>query len=1023
MAVVVLLLTALYLHHFGLPAAVSDLLLGAVRAQGINVQFSRLRLHWYRGFVADDVSLELGRAQAPPRLWCREMVINLDWAALARQQFEIAGLDLLDGHVVLPLNETNQPAESLPIENLAARLRLGPRNLWRLDELHASTPAGRIQAYGVLTNGPSLGRTPRTGASSPETGAPALPELRERLRAFKRLCDNLTFSTPPDFTVQFSGDARQPATWQAEIRARAAGCDTPWGRLEELQAHARLLNAATTAVAAADLTLDAGALTTVWGNLQSLRLHATATRPWGRPDDLRLRWELGTGPAQHAAGRADALRWTAETLPDAGHAGLWQTTFDGTVSNLLTAPARSARSEIRGRLLHSLTNPLPEQLTAHLVLDHPAVAGGTADHVALDLELHSRNAPPLPAATTVRTWLDRFQAGFNLQAREVDVPQVRVNHLLAAGAWTAPQLTLTNFQAGLLDGTLQITRASLNADTREVSAELAVDFDVQRLDRALPQDALRWLSQFQYDTPPHAAATVRGRLPSPGLPPRERDQQLLQSLDLRVRIDGRDARYRGLGCDSAGVTLSISNAVLRLRDLVVHRPEGRARLTYDLDLLRRDFRWKVDCALDPHAAAPAVDPGTLPQIVEQFDFTTPPHITGEVWGNWNPPRPLGFDLAVHATNLTLRGEAFDTLAGRIGKTNEFITATAVRATRGDQWVDVPWTTYDLTNRLVSLTNATSLIDPQIIARCIGTSVVETLRPYQFAAPPRVTTSGVIPVDGSLTNAAMTFDVAGGPFRFWRFNLPEVQAGVRWRGDSVSVTNVAATFYGGRLSGGIDLEMLGGGDALFRLQALGSDFNVQPLLRDILTTSTNQVEGVATVSLIVTDAHTADWKSWYGRGHAELRNGVIWDLPIFGVFSQGLNVVLPGIGNSRASAARGSYQIQKSVIHTDDLAIEAGPARLQYRGSVDFDGRLDARVVAEVLHSTPLIGPLLSLALAPAAKVMEYKVTGTLADPELKPLNIPGFLRPLLNPVGTLGEVFIPKAQPPSTNGPAPAPKR
>jgi hypothetical protein len=260
---------------------------------------------------------------------------------------------------------------------------------------------------------------------------------------------------------------------------------------------------------------------------------------------------------------------------------------------------------------------------------------------------------------------------------------------------------------------------------------------------------------------------------------------------------------------------------------------------------------------------------------------------------------------------------------------------------------------------------------------------------------------------------MDFEVVGEAFSFWRFNLPQVKAGVRWRGDLVSVTNVAAGFYGGRVSGGIDLELLGAGDAFFRFQALATEFDLQALMRDVLP-STNRLEGRGTVSLIVTDAHTADWGSWYGRGQAEMHDGVIWDLPIFGMFSTVVNAMIPGLGNSRASAARATYRMQKSVIHTDDLAIAAGPARLQYKGSVDFDGRIDARVIAEVLHGTPLIGPLISLALSPAAKAMEFKVTGTLADPVIKPLHVPGFLLPFLNPLGTLQNLVVPPAKPAAT---------
>jgi hypothetical protein len=473
-----------------------------------------------------------------------------------------------------------------------------------------------------------------------------------------------------------------------------------------------------------------------------------------------------------------------------------------------------------------------------------------------------------------------------------------------------------------------------------------------------------------------------------------------------------------LQCAAAGVTITVSNQVLRLRDLELVRPEGRAALAYDLDLRTRDFRWRVDCALDAHAAAPVVD-DALPPIVALFEFSSPPRVTGEVWGNWNPPKPVDFALRVAATNFTFRGEAFETLAAGLGKSNRVLRFTEVRLTRGAEWLEAPRVEYDLDRRVVSLTNVQTQMDPLVVARCLGPAVAATLEPYHFDQPPRVTVHGTVPVGDESRAAALDFEVAGGPFRFWRFHTTNLTAGVRWRGETVSVTNLAASFYGGRLSGGIDLNLQPGGGAIYAFQAQATEFDLRALLRDVLPESTNRIEGITTLALIVTDAQTADWKSWHGRGRVEMRDGLLWDLPIFGFLSRALNVVVPGLGYSRATAARATFRIQRSVIFTDDLAIEAGPARLQYRGTVDFDGRVDARVVAEVLHRTPIIGPLISLALTPVAKVFEYKVTGTLGQPELKPLHVPGILRPLLNPLGTLQNLVAPPAAPPPTPDPAP----
>ena len=90
------------------------------------------------------------------------------------------------------------------------------------------------------------------------------------------------------------------------------------------------------------------------------------------------------------------------------------------------------------------------------------------------------------------------------------------------------------------------------------------------------------------------------------------------------------------------------------------------------------------------------------------------------------------------------------------------------------------------------------------------------------------------------------------------------------------------------------------------------------------------------------------------------------------------------------------------------------ARLRYRGWVDLDGSLSAKVEAEPLGNSWFPGRALSLVLTPLTKLFEYKVTGTLGQPKLEPLYlIPKLLLFPLNPIKNLKELFPeePKASP------------
>jgi hypothetical protein len=159
----------------------------------------------------------------------------------------------------------------------------------------------------------------------------------------------------------------------------------------------------------------------------------------------------------------------------------------------------------------------------------------------------------------------------------------------------------------------------------------------------------------------------------------------------------------------------------------------------------------------------------------------------------------------------------------------------------------------------------------------------------------------------------------------------------------------------------------------------------------LSDRTNHLEGRLSGTLIVTKANTADTRKVDGYGVVSLQDGLIWDIPLFGVFSPVLDGIAPGLGSSRASAGACAFTITNGLISSDDLEIRSPAMRLLYRGSSDLDGRVNARVEAELLRDVWLVGPVVSTVFRPVTKMFEYKVTGTLGEPKTEPV----FLLPKL----------------------------
>ena len=254
---------------------------------------------------------------------------------------------------------------------------------------------------------------------------------------------------------------------------------------------------------------------------------------------------------------------------------------------------------------------------------------------------------------------------------------------------------------------------------------------------------------------------------------------------------------------------------------------------------------------------------------------------------------------------------------------------------------------------------------------------------------------------------MRFQVAGGPFHFWRFNFTDVSGNVDWLGDTVTVTNFSGGFYEGRLTGNLTADVSQGESPNLAFAARVTRANLQPAIADIFSL-TNHIEGLVDGRVIVTNGRPDHLASWFGHGDIMMEDGLLWNLPAFGVISRALNAMSPGLGNNRARAADGTFTLSEGVIETSDLRIETGTARLRYRGTCSLEGETNARITVEVLRSTPIVGSLISLVLSPMAKAFELQVTGSLGDPDVELRYVSKIIAPFFDPLGTLKMIFEPR---------------
>jgi len=940
----------LYLNQVGLPDFVKGPLLENLRARGIDLQFSRLRLRWYEGIVAEDV--RFGRADDPlsPHLRVSEIRVRLNGQALRRRQFQIDSLLLRQGQLILPVAETNRALRQLSIDRLQTELTFLPNDQWALENFRATFAGAAFELSGTVYHASAVREWAWFQPAEPQAPTPA-GTWQARLQRLADILDQIHFAEPPNLQLDLRGDARDLQTFRVRLKISAPGAQTPWGTFRQGQFSGQILPAGRSQPAHAELSLDA----------------ADAQTPWGSTTNLQVRVHL----------RASTQGTNLVEGEVSAQASRFQTEW-----------AAASNAHFTGRWLHSLTNPIPLSGEGRFSGDSIDTQWASATQVRLEGQLVI--APPSDApAVTAAAWawwtnLQPYQIAWKAQASGLRWAGWRAEELMCDGSWQSPALTITNLHATAYGGPLD-ARASLDVASRQTRFTLASRIEPHDLAPLLGEAAQHWLRDITWTAPPRLTAEAAFLLPAWTNRQPDWVAEVLPTVQLAGELSfDQGAAFREVAVSNLHTHFGYSNLSWSLPDLAVASPYGQLRAAQEGDQRTKTFHCRVHSTVDPRQLLPLLDEDQR-KIFDLFALTEAPWVEAEIWGRLDDPATFGLKASVALTNFVFRGEPFTRIKTDLSYTNQVLQFFAPRAWLGtNQHAQAEGLTVDLAAQVIYLTNAAGVIDPMVVARAIGPHIVHIFSPYQFGQPVSARVGGTIPLHGN-DGADLRFELDGGPFHWWKFNMPHIAGQVRWHDAAVTLTNVVADFYEGSAAGSarFDFGPPVGTDLEFYVNT--TNVLLQALMVD-LDSRTNHLEGWLNGMLAVTKANTEDWHTIFGYGELNLRDGLIWDIPLFGIFTPPLNSIWPGLGRSRVSAAICSYYITNGVIRSDDLEMRSPMMRLKYHGTLDFEERVNARVEAEVLRDFPLVGPLVSRVLWPFTKVFEYHLTGTLHDPnaELQP---------------------------------------
>jgi hypothetical protein len=972
-AVALVALCALaWFNLVGLPDFLKTRLVAALREHDVPLEFSRMRLRFIHGFVAENVRLGETKNSDRPALTASEVQLRLNYLALFQGRFQVDGLVLRNGKFTLPVSPTN----ALVLLNLQSELRFQTNGTWSLDQFRADFAGAKITLSGEVARAPEIRNWPIFSGQKPGGHGAGRP-----LEKFSDTLRTLKFQGQPEFNMTLNGDARDVHSFTLRLNGRVPEVRTPWFSGHQVQLAANL-----TAPAEAPVELDES--WGFWTNLQPFRLVWTVRAAdvhsekinadaaevdgvWQAPElaMTKLSAQLGGGKMDATASLNITTRMVTFTNNSA---------FDPhAVAALLTPKAREQLAEI------SWTQP--PQLRASGRFRLPPWTNGAADWRD-DIE------PTVQLAGEL--------AFTNAVAAGVPLDSVRTHFSYGSLIWSLPDLELV--QAG--------TKLKLSGEeseaTKNFHCRVSGAFDAESVRPFLTtSNAVRGFGYLTFNEPLALDLDVRGNVHD------------FNRLVATGRVALTNFAIRRQTVDWLTTSVAYTNLIWSLPDLELVQAGTKLKLSGEESETTKNFHCRISGAFDAESVRPFLTTSNAVRGFGHLTFNEPLALDLDVRGNVYDFNRLVATGQVALTNCAIRGQTVDWLTTSVAYTNltaEFFHPRLARA-GGAQTFAAEKVTLDIAGEKLFITGGDGKVEPLAVGRAIGPKTAKAMEPYQFLSVPATRVNGCIPLkqkdDEVVTDDADLYvNIVGDvPFRWRKFETPRITGTVRWWKNYLIITNAVTECYGGSASGwGVfDVQTAGPGtDFKFFITGTNADFH---RMGQALWSPTNSLEGAVSGWAEVTRANSDDWRTWNGFGAAKLRDGMLWDVPVIGLVSPALNLIVPGLGNSRATEAAGNFTMTNGVVFTDSLVIRSLMMRLEYVGTVDLDEKVNARVTAQLLRNTPLVGSLMSTLLWPVSKVFECRVTGTLGQPKPVPIYVPKLLLMPLHPIRSMEEMFTPAA--------------
>lgn len=465
---------------------------------------------------------------------------------------------------------------------------------------------------------------------------------------------------------------------------------------------------------------------------------------------------------------------------------------------------------------------------------------------------------------------------------------------------------------------------------------------------------------------------------------------------IRVDVHNLAATRKDLTMDKVRLNLVRDGDRLEINDLHGRANGGPLSGRVEIDLVSKAWKASVETQCDPSPIG-TLRGGGLQRFIRRFNFPAEQPKARLTFSHSGSKGSFKMDGTLSGENFTCGGIPVETLQTPMAYSNRVLTLESLHATHQGKRFDGN-IQIDFAQQLARF-DAASSFDPPSLARAIAPDHPTILTNFAFTGPVYSKGSGQVDYSGG-TNHAFRATLQAEDVSVSLLQAAIFKTDIEGRGDQLRFPNASFQFCDGLVEGSAEFD-LNFRDAAspYRMDARVTEIDFTKFLQRISTNDHSKTSGKLSGTFEFTaDANVGFWASAEGAGQAEIAEGNLRNLPLFGGFSRFIQTSIPGFNLFSLTTFFADYQLTGGKLLSENIQLGGTLLSASARGKYSPEIGLDFVVLAEPLRQTRenkkwyqlhLWGAdLLKWGTLPLFDLFDFKLEGPLHDPQWRMIALP-----------------------------------